>query len=54
MNYIMKTEKISKLIDNAEGIRGEICEGFRKRIEELLNNLKRKESRIVLCIFHFS
>ncbi len=39
----MKTEKISKLIDNAEVIRGEICEGFRKRIEELYSSLKDKK-----------
>ena len=43
MNYIMKTEKISKLIDNAEVIRGEICEGFSKRIEELYSSLKDKK-----------
>lgn len=43
MNYIMKTEKISKLIDNAEGIRREICEGFSKRIEELYSSLKDKK-----------
>lgn len=39
----MKTEKISKLIDNAEVIRGEICEGFSKRIEELYSSLKDKK-----------
>ena len=36
----MKTEKISKLIDNAEGIRGEICEGFSKRIKNCIRPLK--------------
>ena len=39
----MKTEKISKLIDNAEGIRREICEEFLKRIEELYSSLKDKK-----------